>query len=31
MATILNVYVMPAVSSYVARLEERLAARRVQL
>ncbi|MBL8697996.1 MAG: hydantoinase/oxoprolinase family protein [Alphaproteobacteria bacterium] len=29
MATILNVYVMPAVSSYVARLEERLAARRV--
>ncbi len=29
MATILNVYVMPAVSSYVARLEERLAERKV--
>ncbi len=29
MATVLNVYVMPAVSRYVARLEERLAAEKV--
>ncbi|MBM3525356.1 MAG: hydantoinase/oxoprolinase family protein, partial [Alphaproteobacteria bacterium] len=30
MATILNVYVMPAVSSYVARLQERLKTKRIE-
>jgi N-methylhydantoinase A len=30
MATILNVYVMPVVSSYVARLEERLISRKIE-